>query len=719
MTNKESNHKIVDKEVAIGFIMFAFINAYQERFIGNIRTILKMAYENGFLWRYGFLMLFLSVYNILLYFIIFPILFVGYYAVITSEAELPGYAISFLFFLYASYVFIFILTRYLFPNILRLTSTMVGLYVILGFMYGGIELAQLNISTSELTLVPVLLSYAIALFIIPLSIYLDHLFRIIHFVIIYHAITLTSPKNSLLVLKKLLSILTPKGNANTLLQLFITIVQASFLIFYFLEISSFFSMYITIWLIYILFFIYHKYYKIVNIIFTFIVSLILFFGVYFYFEATVFLDNNTVMGVLLISMGLYAFFALGTASYVFYRLPSLILAKLVPNWYFAKKYRNLFNQNIDVLFEAFLVERIPRNRQIISQLILNSPSILEQKIEVLIKMGESEKKHINYSQEVLDELARTRQSLREEQRQAKLMSDVSPIIQNDYQIKSFDFIDPNIENNHFTILSPIDSARQQLLNWLKGETHAKPSIDKLLIQQWKDYEIGIGLKYSGQMGGDFYDLFQLPSTNADNKVGLFISDFGLLVGDLAGHGVETAVNLSKTHNFWVETDLSQDALTTMRAFEPNFKTTFHPFSNDEGCELCYVQLKENEITLSRAGLHIGLIRDNQWHKIALPPHENFCALGKWQSLPVKRCTRVELKAYDTLIVYTDGLFENRNQHGEQFCEDKLKALFLAQHRLEMNTFIDTVFRTVYEYCQPEQIEDDETLLVIRRTSSTA
>ncbi len=699
--------------------MFAFINAYQERFIGNIRTILKMAYENGFLWRYGFLMLFLSVYNILLYFIIFPILFVGYYAVITSEAELPGYAISFLFFLYASYVFIFILTRYLFPNILRLTSTMVGLYVILGFMYGGIELAQLNSSTFELTLVPVLLSYAIALFIIPLSIYLDHLFRIIHFVIIYHAIALTSPKNSLLVLKKLLSILTPKGNANTLLQLFITIVQASFLIFYFLEISSFFSMYITIWLIYILFFIYHKYYKIVNIIFTFIVSLILFLGVYFYFEATVFLDNNTVMGVLLISMGLYAFFALGTASYVFYRLPSLILAKLVPNWYFAKKYRNLFNQNIDVLFEAFLVERIPRNRQIISQLILNSPSILEQKIEVLIKMGESEKKHINYSQEVLDELARTRQSLREEQRQAKLMSDVSPIIQNDYQIKSFDFIDPNIENNHFTILSPIDSARQQLLNWLKGETHAKPSIDKLLIQQWKDYEIGIGLKYSGQMGGDFYDLFQLPSTNADNKVGLFISDFGLLVGDLAGHGVETAVNLSKTHNFWVETDLSQDALTTMRAFEPNFKTTFHPFSNDEGCELCYVQLKENEITLSRAGLHIGLIRDNQWHKIALPPHENFCALGKWQSLPVKRCTRVELKAYDTLIVYTDGLFENRNQHGEQFCEDKLKALFLAQHRLEMNTFIDTVFRTVYEYCQPEQIEDDETLLVIRRTSSTA
>jgi len=58
------------------------------------------------------------------------------------------------------------------------------------------------------------------------------------------------------------------------------------------------------------------------------------------------------------------------------------------------------------------------------------------------------------------------------------------------------------------------------------------------------------------MGGDFYDLFQLPTANADNQVGVFISDFGLLVGDLAGHGVETALNLSKTHIFLAETDLS-------------------------------------------------------------------------------------------------------------------------------------------------------------------
>jgi sigma-B regulation protein RsbU (phosphoserine phosphatase) len=87
-------------------------------------------------------------------------------------------------------------------------------------------------------------------------------------------------------------------------------------------------------------------------------------------------------------------------------------------------------------------------------------------------------------------------------------------------------------------------------------------------------------------------------------------------------------------------------------------------------------------------------------------------------MPVKRYTRVELKAGETLIVYTDGLFENANQDGEQFGEDNFKQLLLQQQRLDMNILIDTVFRTVYDYCQPQAIDDDETLLVIKRISST-
>jgi len=65
------------------------------------------------------------------------------------------------------------------------------------------------------------------------------------------------------------------------------------------------------------------------------------------------------------------------------------------------------------------------------------------------------------------------------------------------------------------------------------------------------------------------------------------------------------------------------------------------------------------------------------------------------------------------------LFENANQNGEQFGEDNFKQLLLQHHHEDMNHLINTVFETVYEFCQPEPLEDDETLLVIRRISSTA
>ena len=84
------------------------------------------------------------------------------------------------------------------------------------------------------------------------------------------------------------------------------------------------------------------------------------------------------------------------------------------------------------------------------------------------------------------------------------------------------------------------------------------------------------------------------------------------------------------------------------------------------------------------------------------------------------CEIIYMKNYmmgraDVTILTT---FTNANQNGEQFGQDNFQQLFLQQQSLDMNTLIDTVFRTVYEYCKPEPLDDDETLLVIRRKSST-
>ncbi|WP_349647543.1 PP2C family protein-serine/threonine phosphatase [Candidatus Parabeggiatoa sp. HSG14] len=432
-----------------------------------------------------------------------------------------------------------------------------------------------------------------------------------------------------------------------------------------------------------------------------------------------FFVSSLILGIpfILILLGFHFFYhpiIVTALSVIIFGIILLVLF-LLSKKFLLNRLTDLSKLNIDSVTQHFNTERSPKNRISILQSVLSSRTSLTE--NALKEIAIHEEKRENSSQEVLDEIYKVRQTIAQEQRQTELTGNALPFAQDLLQnVTGFDFTDPITENKRTATISPIDSARQQLLNWLKGETPANPSIDKLLIYQWQDYEIGIGLKYSGQMGGDFYDLFQLPTTaNADNQVGVVISDFGLLVGDLTGHGVETALNLSKTHNFWAETDLSQDVLTTMQAFEQNFKTTFHPFPKREGCCLCYLQLKEKEITLCNAGLlNPILIKANS---SITELKEQFFAIGK-NSFHLKVSSRVELNVGEMLVVYSDGFFENENQNGEPFGQDNFQQLLLQHQHLDMNSLINTVFKAVYEHCQPEPIEDDETLLVIRRISST-
>ncbi|MDM8567681.1 SpoIIE family protein phosphatase [Candidatus Halobeggiatoa sp. HSG11] len=266
-----------------------------------------------------------------------------------------------------------------------------------------------------------------------------------------------------------------------------------------------------------------------------------------------------------------------------------------------------------------------------------------------------------------------------------------------YKLTNFYFFDPAIEQYQITTTSLIDSARQQFLYWLKGKTSSQPSIDKILIYQWQNYEIGIGLKLSEKLGGDFYDLFKV----FDGKI-------GILINDLQGHGIDAAINISKAQNLWSEIDLNQDVLPTMQTFEQKYKNS----SPKIDCSLCYLQICEQKIDICNAGLFRPMLITNN---IITELTEQFLTITK-----TKRCNEIDkyssitLQPGETLVVYTDGLIENSKQFGQE----NLKQLLLDHQQTDLKTIINTVFTTVYEHCQPKPIEDDETLLVIRRITST-
>jgi hypothetical protein len=699
---------ISDTDATAGFIMFAFVKAYEDRFLSSFPQLVKLAYQEGLLLRYAFFLILLLAYSL------FPYLFVlTSYFFFSSFRYQPGFleptnlSPQLIYLLNSiSCLLLAVGIRYVFPSISRLTVAIGSAIYVLFASFAIIIF--LGISQS---LVAYIVIFSV-IFYMPLVFFkkFDTSIKIMQVVVLVHFTALGTLAKGIAFNKIFQTIPVEQFEDKIWAKIWAIsyplIVSGIFYEFQANIYVQFIWNYLTVCVIAIVLLSSKneitKLVQWITIVSVFVgiwaVVLLLLFDFQLPKEIAIIL--KVVLGMLVLSIFVY----------LLYNLP-LILARLFLQWWFSRKYSYLFCQDIQIIYQAFVSESIVEGREVILQFVQNSSSDVTSKIETLSKMDKHEKEQKNVSLDILDELAKIRQVLRREQHQLELMTEVEPIAQDSFQhITSFDFIDPNVENNSIAAISSIESARQQLLNWLKGETLAKPSIDKLLIYQWQDYEIGIGLKYSGLMGGDFYDLFQLPVTNAENQ-------FGIIIGDLTGHGVETALNISKTHNFWAETDLNQDVLTTMRAFEQHFKTTFYPFRKYEGCELCYLQLKNTEILLSNAGSHyMVIIGDNRCFSgtLAASPLENFGALGKWHSNPVKRYSRVGLEAGEMLIISTDGLYENNNQNREFYGKDNLRELLLQNHQADLNTLIETVFNDVYEFCQPESLDDDETLLIIRK-----
>jgi phosphoserine phosphatase RsbU/P len=149
------------------------------------------------------------------------------------------------------------------------------------------------------------------------------------------------------------------------------------------------------------------------------------------------------------------------------------------------------------------------------------------------------------------------------------------------------------------------------------------------------------------VGGDWYDLFTLPS-----------GDVGIAIGDVAGTGLHAAVVMGRIRSalraYAMETDDPADVLTRLdrkvQRFEPDAMATvlYAVFDAD----LC-------DLTLSSAG-HLPpiVVTDSDpGHPLRLTPD---LPLGAHQNAP-RHNIHVTVRRGDCLFLYTDGLVERRDR----------------------------------------------------------
>jgi serine phosphatase RsbU (regulator of sigma subunit) len=214
------------------------------------------------------------------------------------------------------------------------------------------------------------------------------------------------------------------------------------------------------------------------------------------------------------------------------------------------------------------------------------------------------------------------------------------------------------------------------------------------------WELAALWKPARQVGGDFYDVFDLPN----NKLGLFIAD-------VSDKGVPAALFMALTrtlvHAAVLGTDSPADALRHVNDLlvpdtkQGMFVTAVYAVLDINTSELIYVNAGHNPPLLVRSdGSQEYLTRTG-------------VALGAAENMEYESRT-IPLEKEDSLLFYTDGLTESYDINGDFYGEGRLETALDENHCSSASELINVVEKSLADFVGDMPPADDLTILVLRK-----
>ena len=222
-----------------------------------------------------------------------------------------------------------------------------------------------------------------------------------------------------------------------------------------------------------------------------------------------------------------------------------------------------------------------------------------------------------------------------------------------------------------------------------------------------------GLDISGknvacnEIGGDYFDFFWDPDT--------LQSPFTAVVGDITGHGVDSAL-LMATARAFLRMRASQVGTIKDIVTEMNHHLTEDVYDTGNFMTLFY-------LTINADRRHIEWIRAG--HEPAWfydPDNESFeelkgpgLALGIDKNFTYQVNQKTGLKKGQVIIIGTDGIWEGHNKSGEMFGKHRLKEIVRENAAFSSEKILNEIFQEYTQFIQGTQPEDDVTLVAIKTT----
>ena len=212
------------------------------------------------------------------------------------------------------------------------------------------------------------------------------------------------------------------------------------------------------------------------------------------------------------------------------------------------------------------------------------------------------------------------------------------------------------------------------------------------------YNFGACIDPARQVGGDFYDVF----TVGDDKI-------GVLIGDVADKGVPSAIFMARVHALvMAEADAFPTPDQVLRKVNEHV-TRLEKSTQFVTALYGILDPATGDFTYARAGHEPPLLLTADG--IQRLPHGPGMALGLWEDITLD-AGHVRLTPGASLLLFTDGMTDCRDPGGEAFGLERIQQAFEALRGLPAQTVCDSLLKTLLDYQQGANQDDDVTLVAI-------
>lgn len=204
-----------------------------------------------------------------------------------------------------------------------------------------------------------------------------------------------------------------------------------------------------------------------------------------------------------------------------------------------------------------------------------------------------------------------------------------------------------------------------------------------------------------ELGGDYFDFIEIDE-----------QCFGILMGDVAGHGVGAAVimAMAKAGILSSADKLNEPAELMLNLHKMILAAKSAKQRKVMTFQYLYLNCFSGEGVYSNAGGCSPMsIKNNgqEVHEISLPGP----ALGGFKKAKYQNCA-MNFSHGDAVVFYTDGIVETRNPDGEEIGYEGFKAMLLKAWDMDPEKFYNNVLVMYNHHLGGQEAQDDLTFLVM-------